>query len=88
MDERELRVVESVYKNELGPLCWPTQLTKEKGNLIITDYRNNRFLIKKGRKWQQSSIKVSGPHSIVTHKENYIINSTESNEIIITKKTG
>ncbi|NLU17931.1 MAG: hypothetical protein GXW94_19590 [Serratia liquefaciens] len=80
-------VQRSVYNNQLGPLCWPTQLTKEQGKFIITDYKNNRFLIQENGKWVQSKINIHGAHSLATDKKgNYIIDDTENNRIIITNK--
>ncbi|TXE21971.1 hypothetical protein FOT62_25270 [Serratia marcescens] len=80
------QVKSSVYNNEIGNLCWPTQLTKEGGRFIITDYKNNRFLIKDGTSWKSSSIGIHGAHSLaMDNNGNFVIDDTENNRIIITK---
>ncbi|HHZ6533804.1 TPA: hypothetical protein ACWLDC_000069 [Escherichia coli] len=78
------QVQSSVYDNSLGPLCWPTQFTKEHDSLIITDYKNNRILVNRNGKWERTNLTINGAHSLVTDKKgNFIIDDTENNRIII-----
>ncbi|EQA1680385.1 hypothetical protein OZ396_RS20635, partial [Enterobacter roggenkampii] len=78
------QVQSSVYDNSLGPLCWPTQFTKEHDSLIITDYKNNRILVNRNEKWERTNLTINGAHSLVTDKKgNFIIDDTENNRIII-----
>ncbi len=78
--------ITDIYKNELGNLCWPTQVTQIDNDYYIADYKNNRYVYTKNGNWFQSTLDLQGSHSLVKDMNgNFVIDDTENGRVIVSK---